>query len=372
MRRWFYLLLMVGLGFGLWGQTPSSHAQRSEGLCRLATGETLVPRYSNGRVELVSWDSGETVQVLAEGIDGTGFDIRDWSPDCRYLVIGFGPLRNQTVWAWEITPTASRLIGTSAGIDGRENVQWVADNSAVLLKTTPAMRFWNLTTDQQTAVNAEAITRLYWDQTRGHLLGVVIERSGVIALDLGNGPEVALYDLGGRNGGQNGVRYDIDGPLMVVVADHFRAQGAAIWNRDTGWSLQLDIFLRSGVDLTYGFSPDGRYFVLNHGGGNLYIWDLPTLQGQAPYAYTGMVRRPGILGQTMPLRFTTNTTVEGYKIAGGRYNPIFNLELYRFDIAAARQVFYDKFRASACLDGEFLAAYTEADLARWACDNLLP
>jgi WD40 repeat protein len=160
----------------------------------------------------------------------------------------------------------------------------------------------------------------------------------------------------------------VEGDYILVLADHLTASGAAIWKRDMSWSLQLDVFLRGDTTWTYEFSPDGRYFVICYGGGDILIWDLLALQGEAPYRYTDVIWRAP-LWQYMMLRFINNTTLEGHKIQQ-YWTYRYTIEIYQWDIAAGEALYYNKVQFSKCEDAAFLAAHPEPDLLGWACASI--
>lgn len=350
-------------------------------------GHSVFPRYEvqNQRVTLVSWNTGEDIQVLETGFSTSNFDIRAWSDDCRFLLVGLGEVGAQDIIAWNVTE--NRRIGILENTQGYTiSPMWSPDNNYVLLQTLRGGFLWNLVSGSlfQLTSGVDGVSgrnffspywwyyqnpNVTWDMARNQLLAVPMDNTtGVAAYDLNSGAQIAFYHVGDRTGG---VAYQLldNGNQIVVLSSKGPAEqmGMALWNRNTNSVTQLDPEEALGGKVRFAattrlqFSPDGRYLVVSHR--DVYVWDWQNI-GASPYE---PLYRLETSDMTYPyIRFSDATTLEGvgirYSWGGFSY-----YTLYRWDLQTGEQTFEGWGSGGDCYQEEYRASYHEPELLDWAC-----
>lgn len=157
-----------------------------------APGEVFA-RYEgrNRRLILVSATSGRVVREIETSLDVSGFEVRGWSPDCRYLMayLGVDDVRDTVVWDVIARERVGLLENSWSLIP---EVWWSPDDEWVVLQTLRRGGWlWHLPTNTQMQLTDQidmmgrSFLRVEWDDAQNLLLVVIADRRD----------EIAGYDL---------------------------------------------------------------------------------------------------------------------------------------------------------------------------------
>ncbi|MCL4878253.1 MAG: PD40 domain-containing protein [Anaerolineae bacterium] len=385
-----HLLLFVTLIVLMTGTLSAQEigAENTDFRCKIATGDHVFPRYEEGnqRLVLVSWNTGQDVMVLEEGFSTSKFDIRGWSPDCRFLMVGLGPIGAQDIAVWNVNE--GRRVGTIVNSSGYEvGPLWSPDSSYAVVQTLRGGFLWNLVTGQQHLISTgvdstgrnfygnrsrwETISDLTWDMARNQLLAVHIGREkGVTATDLNTGQPVAFYHVGERPGP---VGYELFGSDLLVFSNaggKFE-RGLALWNRNSGSSLQLDINVHQGYVRPYGFSqilysPDGRYLAIVNR--DVFIWDTTTFASSAA-PYPAAMRLQMRDQSARDIRFVDAVTLDTVNYVRRGWWGSGYYTIARWNVATGEQLHYSYGGGYRCNEADFVASHPVPDLMQWTCSH---
>jgi WD40 repeat protein len=135
------------------------------------------PRYEahNQRIVLVSWTTGADLMELDTSLAVDGFQIINWSPDCRYLAVGLGSASSIDTVIYD-TLTARR-VGVFLDAHGRPHTLTWSPNSAYLtVETRDGAYLWELLTNRRhllTAfhdLNGRSFQQVRWNLPHGQVI----------------------------------------------------------------------------------------------------------------------------------------------------------------------------------------------------------
>lgn len=393
-RFWIIMLFFIGAMLVL--PTPSTtHAQHRNNLlkCEFSSGpyagQDIFLRYEGDtqRVTLVSWQTGETIQVLDENIATTQLDVRTWLDNCKYIVISLNPLGEQITIAYNVQE--NRRIGeivtnTHSYAGGGTSSTGLQDT--ILIQSTSGAYLWNLITNERVVFDLPAnglginLYRLQIDVERGWMrfetpsdpgtLFIYDYRSGQQLAQFRNGPNAAEVNsvvLG------NGWEAIIGGSLTpdYAVGSFSSHLIATLWSYDTLESIQLYRVFR-GLGRIY-FSPSGRYMVIH--GSFIQVYDLTQAQPLSPFVEVDTRNELG--SRPNDLRFSDDETELQYlyyaqNSAFDQFAPLEVrwVRLARFDIPTSTIVANNYYDADICYNSEWLGDDIPADMYSWACASV--
>jgi WD40 repeat protein len=380
-----YIFLTICLLFSF---IPTTDAQDANLLvsCVLTqgehAGERVFLRYkaSEQQLVLVSFTTGDEVQMLENGISTDLVEARDWSPDCGYFIASTGTWGEQTVFVWDVYANQRINALDVGGLRYTRDLIWSpANDHRLLLETTNGAYLWNLpntnplllhTASDSRGVNFHRFRDYYsengsltWDYERHQLLGVSLaDTSGVTAYDLDNGQVVAFYNNGESD--RIPVRYALYGNEMLVFSDPSRNGwdgDARLWDRNTGSGISLDAQLYNGGRYLR-YSPDGRYLALTSS--SVFIWDLQNLAGTEPF----------VPAYTLPLRYREGCCIRAMTFEGDHlwifsyYYSFIRIYDYNFQTGELLVRFY--YRHRVCENRDWISDEAHMPYVEWACGVL--
>jgi hypothetical protein len=205
------------------------------------------------------------------------------------------------IFAWNVT--TGQRVGSIDGVTTTYRANWSDDEKFVVVQLHDGGFLWNMQTNEQILINpvtdahGRSFYTIEWDKNRNELLVVKIgSGTGVTTYNLTNYQQTGFFDIGNRRGIVSYRQLDNPRYLLVYTSGRERIfgnfpQGLALWDRDTQANIQFNPNI-SAFSLT-GPGPfdvlgdlSSRYFVISDYGlyaGQLYIWDLQNLIGNAPY-----------------------------------------------------------------------------------------
>jgi hypothetical protein len=290
-----FLILFFVFVSGVW-------AQDDVPLCGNGA-DTVFVRYDWGsaRLSLVSWITGEMIRDFEANFPVEAFYVLEWSPNCGHVLAEVTTGGATWLYAWNTSTgqAAGRLEGSAYAL----RALWSPDSNYLLLQHEPGGYLWNM--QQGTPLLLTAAVESYFKRSfyraefvmpRNELLVVQVgSGNGVTAYDLGTGQKTGYYHIGERVGPVTYRRLDGDRFILVYsdgrdTLDYNAPEGIALWDRETGESVQLDPNdLQQGLaswstfdilgDLSTPYLIIADYGVHN---GKLYIWKLNHRVGDAP------------------------------------------------------------------------------------------
>jgi hypothetical protein len=222
---------------------------------------------AGNRLTLVNWETGETVQLLAEELQG--HSILGWSLDCRYLAIKEGTQTENHVVVYDVieghvlgnvdgdeaknpylvnwqpdnylfiqTPNGGMLWHVPSGnhYEGVTRVDWSANNQYALLRTKQGYFIFEPDTGKQTLLVyslygddthfIKTHYELVWDLERDQL--IIDAWGGTLIFDIATGQEIAFLDyrLHSYNNDYNngcsfwGCRFEMNDNNTIDVIGH--------------------------------------------------------------------------------------------------------------------------------------------------------
>jgi WD40 repeat protein len=319
MFKWRLLLIGLLLCFG---SILTSAVRADDGIpdnCENAASAYYRPgvfarfELSNRRLVLVSWTTGEIVQVLASEV-GEGV-ILSWSADCRYLAVALGtPASMDTV----VYDTVDNFrVGSVPDAQGQtHHITWGAGNYLVV-ETRSGAILWNVPANtQQTLTSsfdtftARNFSRLRWD-AQNMLLIVNLAVGGRVVYDLRTGLETTIEPAVEITGSQPVISNLIVGDANYPCTQGFRAgyrewfftsgstiprlalvyditsQTIALYLTDQGRPYESLVMLEGNVNASWmqarGWSGNCQYVAASLGipgqaASDTYVWDVTTEQ----------------------------------------------------------------------------------------------
>jgi WD40 repeat protein len=245
----------------------------------------IFPRYviPENRLILVDWTTGETVQELSSDFRASRFDVRGWSPNCRYLTVA---TNNYLFRDAELFLTWDVETGQRVGGDF-DVVLWSPTNEYALVGgTSSSLSIWNIATGELHPITPyyESFRNVYWDIARNEIIGVY-GNYALIGFDLTTGAQIERYEHHGQIGPINFAVSD-DNNLFVSFTDESRHWGSSrrsrtytglnIWERASQTHIELDAGEYAAYSPTQiAVSQDNRYLVI--GIESLRVWDIQNL-----------------------------------------------------------------------------------------------
>lgn len=325
--RCLSLLLFALLAFSVFPRVEPAQAA-SPWRCTHAPGsdlyrpDGLVIRYEprNGRLVLVSMETGDITRVLETSLVTSDLANLDWSPNCRYL---FGTANGDAI-LWD-TDNGGR-VATFSNVTVKNPPYWNPERDNLILEIRGGSFLWNFTEsapmllDFQGEICPMSYYRLYdgwevvWDNVRNQVLVVpnYVKGNAVIEYDQSSAQQIAYFDndcLGGP------LRFTLapDNRHLIVFTSegdsyaHYN-KALTVWDRDTMEHVSVDANTQSAVlPAQVALSPDGRYLVLARIG-TLRVWDLANLA--ADVQSRDPIYRHAIEPNTWGVRFVADTVVE--------------------------------------------------------------
>ena len=163
-----------------------------------ADARNLIARFeaNQSRLALVDWRTGETVRVLAEGLQG--YFIRAWSPDCRYLAIAEGDTRSTDTVVYDVE-TGARMGSVPDASQRLHPITW-GPGGYLMVETRHGAVLWHVPSGRQTILTdsfnytrVRSFEHVVWDAAHQQVL-VTLAMGGRAAFDLASGVEVTLTD----------------------------------------------------------------------------------------------------------------------------------------------------------------------------------
>ncbi|KAB2863623.1 MAG: hypothetical protein F9K46_05610 [Anaerolineae bacterium] len=346
-------------------------------------GQTIFVRQNEviGELSLVSYNTGETVQIIESGPNTPQYDMRGWSSDCRYLIATMGVWGEQTTIAWDVVE--NRRVGTIA-TQGQQYgyLNWSpAHDYRLLVESLSGAWLWHLPSNSQALLTLYSDSRgnnfalhglssRSWDLTRNQLLVVTLDptRDGVTAYDIGSGQEVAFYGIAPPTDILVQFRLFDDGRHVLVFANNnpiSELNQLIMFGRATGSALPLAGHVLSSVNPSAIFSTTGRYLIVKTW--ELYVWDLQNLDANIPHRPT----------QTLEIYLGSSF---GSRIKGFRTNadetrvqadiPWYGLDftIWQWDMATGERFYAKRFFETVCDDLSQLAPEEDVEMVMWACN----
>jgi hypothetical protein len=248
----------------------------------------------NRRLVLLDWVTHKLVHVVEDNLELEGFWFRGWSPNCHYIVASISTDGGSTdTVVWDLA-TNQRIGVFEQAIGKWHNIRWDPTGDFMLVETRDGGYLWYLPTNTRylltgaTDGNGHSFHRAVWDTIRGQVLTVNVDNdTAVHAYDIWSGDEAGYYHTKNRAAvvdfalSNDGDKLIIFTPEKQRIHDG-RLNAFAIWDRNTGLGIQLqvsdDLRPRNQVRL----SPDNRYVYIA-GSSRVDIWDLYILAGSEPY-----------------------------------------------------------------------------------------
>jgi len=267
----------------------------------------------NRRLVLVSWTTGEVVQVLATDV-GEGV-ILSWSVDCRYLAVALGTTASMDTVVYDTVDNVR--VGSVADARGQSHrITWGVANFLVV-ETRNGAILWNVPANTQQTLTtsfdpytARNFSRLRWD-AQNMLLITNLAVGGRVVYDLRTGLETTIEPVveitGSRpvlnnlivgdaeypctQGFRSGYRewyssYDSTIPRLALVYD-ITSQTIALYLTDQGRPYESLVMLEGNVNASWmqarGWSGDCRYVAASLGipgqdASDTYVWDVTSGQ----------------------------------------------------------------------------------------------
>lgn len=261
-----------------------------------AEQKTLFPRYSASthRLVLVSWNTGEEVRMLAEGVQV--MRVLGWSADCRYLAVAEGTPAVMNTVVYDTT-TSQRMGSIDDAHQKPHPITWGYDDYLVVETRTGAI-LWHVPTgeritltDSYNTTTGRNFSRLRWDGEHGQLIADLAV-GGRIVYDLATGQVVPVAApqldarivdntlpqivIGGREypcrgSFDYGYRGWFDGMGVPDVFLHYDVQNGLVGLQlnDPFGAEAIIQTLEDGIDASYvvtrGWSPTCRYIAASLG-----------------------------------------------------------------------------------------------------------
>lgn len=390
-RYWLVFLAILFALLGIWTAQPA-HAQHPNNRIKCTmpdgtpyAGQDVFVRYEaqSGRVTLVSWQTGDTLQVLEENVWTTRLDTRFFMNSCRYLVVSNGELGAQTTVAYDVYENRriGELYTAVSNLSG-----YGVTSDRILVQTFQGPYLWNLATDERLFLDLVGnglgltITRLQLDLERGYLTFESPSSPGVLYIwslttgqpitSISNGPNAA--EVFRRRLGSNweAIIGGSETPDYAVgsFSSHFIA---TLWNYDT-----LEVIRLYRVNRGLGsivFSPSGRYMAIY--GSFVQVYDLSQPQPLSPIAETdvrNLYSYRSRYGRFSPdetqlqfLIFSQNSSRDRYAPLELRY-----VSLAAYDIATEQILYNESYDPDLCQYPDWRSANISGDFFDWACATL--
>ncbi|GEM_PF-6023895 len=169
--------------------------------CETATSDdsrNLFPRFEarHTRLVLVDWRTGDTVRVIAEGING--YRIRSWSPDCRYLATAEGDWRVTETVVYDVENSV-RMGSVPDAAAKLHPLTW-GPNGYLMVESRHGAVLWHVPSGRQTILTdsfnytrVRNFVQIVWDVSNNQVL-VTLAMGGRAAFDLGTGAEIPLTE----------------------------------------------------------------------------------------------------------------------------------------------------------------------------------
>lgn len=135
----FMLLALFHVGHTLAEDGIPDNCENRDGAYYQAN---IFPRYEpqNQRLVLISWTTGQDVQVVAIGLADTR--ILGWSVDCRYLATAVGPAESMDTVVWDITSNMRVGAVPDAHLQPH-HITW-GPNGYLVVETRNGAVLWNV------------------------------------------------------------------------------------------------------------------------------------------------------------------------------------------------------------------------------------
>lgn len=291
----FFLILFFVLVSGVW-------AQEDVPLCENGA-DTVFVRYDWGstRLSLVSWTMSETIRDFETDFPVEAFYVLEWSPNCGHVLAEVTTGGATWLYAWNVS--TGQLIGRLEGSAYALRTLWSPDSTYLLFQYEPGGYLWNMQRGTPLLLNAtvessfkRSFYRAEFVMARNELLVVQVgSGNGVTAYDLATGQQTGFYHIGERAAPVTYRRLDSDRSILVYsdgreTLDHSAPEGIALWDRETGASVQLDpndeqqaLSSWSTFDILGDLST--TYLIIADYGiydGKLYVWNLNHRSGETP------------------------------------------------------------------------------------------
>lgn len=368
--------------------TTSSLAQSDAEVCR-GKDDALVLRYEavSDRLIVLSWISGDVLQILRESFTPDSVYLQTWSPGCNALLVEWTSDGNTHLEAWEIGGGSLGTLEVSFSLIKERYWSWSPDATRVVFQTADGALFWNLRTGTHTLLGQthvidyipRGLYSIEWDETRNQMMAVTFDALNAVSIfDGQTGHFITQYDAGVA-GPVRYARLNNDTELLLHThrsynSDFFYGDTPrepvvfALWNRETRANRQLLIPPTSEGEPHYiveafDFYGDlsSRYLVLNHEGYNIpafFVWDTHRLTGDSPHPPT--YHLPTTSGGRRFVRFADPGTLEW--VAFGRDS----FALWRWQLDGGVVLYQERFVTDVCLS-ESASAHPEQALLDWAC-----
>lgn len=170
--------------------------------CEHAANEdarNLVPRFvasNNSRLELVDWRTGDVMRVVTEGMRGV--NIRDWSLDCRYIVISEWNGASTDTVVYD-THNNVRMGQVADAVAQDHPIRW-GPTGYLMVESRNGAVLWHVPSGRQTVLTGSFnysrvrnFTQIIWDSPNNQVL-VRLAMGGFAAFDLSIGAEHPLSD----------------------------------------------------------------------------------------------------------------------------------------------------------------------------------
>jgi WD40 repeat protein len=278
--------------------------------------------YVSYNQEVIIHLNHQRLAVLQSNFITEDFRNTGKSPDCRYVAAGVWNGSNYDTYVWDLNALNQPLIFADAH-DTTHKINFAPYGGYAIIHTRNGGYLWHLPTDSRVQLNTGVINnnqssyslpvvsnfiRFQWDMSAGQLLAVPVERTDtVVAYDLATGAIVGEYHIAGRAAPVEFKQLDATHLLVTTSYEarerEHRANGFAIWNRQTGQGIQfaMDFYSVGGVQ----FSPDGS-LLITLSANYVYVWDLNALSGSEPHLPNYVHQ----LASTGWLHFIDNNTIE--------------------------------------------------------------
>ena len=247
----------------------------------------VFPAFRKHTLMLLQESTEKLVQTIESNIDELTFI--GWSPDCRFLAAGIGPIENNTTVIWDLVNNVRKGVFRQKAEGATHYLYWDGSDEYILVKTLGGAFLWRLATDDQIPLphTSCGFSQGAWDLSREQFLGVVIEDEptrcsayfrdqGVRVYDLRTGKEIFFFGNPGRG---RGAFFELssDGKQIKVYANDHEPFGSTVWDRDTLSIVSVDVEKFPGYNADYAsespISPD-RHFLAVYYNDYLSIYDL--------------------------------------------------------------------------------------------------